>query len=112
MAGIKEFDKYGFRDSDEHYSFKAAKRGLSKQVVEDISCDEGRASVDAKKTRLEGRSRPSRAKPTPTWGGDLSHLNFDDIHYYMKAADRQGKTWDDVPAEIKNTFDKLGIPEG
>ena len=50
-------------------------------------------------------------KPTPTWGGDLSHLNFDDIHYYMKAADRQGKTWDDVPAEIKNTFDKLGIPE-
>ena len=50
-------------------------------------------------------------KPTPTWGGELADLNFDDIHYYMKAADRQGKTWDDVPAEIKNTFDKLGIPE-
>src|SRR5207237_6358177 len=50
-------------------------------------------------------------KPTPTWGGDLSHLDYNDIHYYMKAADRQGKTWDDVPAEIKNTFDKLGIPE-
>src|SRR6516164_11468492 len=52
-----------------------------------------------------------RAKPLPTWGGDLSELNFDDIHYYMKAADRQGKSWDDVPAEIKNTFEKLGIPE-
>src|SRR5260370_41524020 len=52
-----------------------------------------------------------RQKPTPVWGGDLSTLNFDDIHYYMKAADRQGKSWDDVPAEIKNTFDKLGIPE-
>ena len=50
-------------------------------------------------------------KPTPTWGGDLAELNFDEIHYFMKAADRQGKTWDDVPAEIKNTFDKLGIPE-
>src|SRR5207248_8655287 len=50
-------------------------------------------------------------KPTPNWGGDLSQLNYDDIHYYMKAADRQGKSWDDVPAEIKNTFDKLGIPE-
>ncbi len=50
-------------------------------------------------------------KPTPSWGGDLSHLDFNGIHYYMRAADRQGKTWDDVPAEIKNTFDKLGIPE-
>ena len=50
-------------------------------------------------------------KPMPTWGGDLPELDFDDIHYYMKAADRQGKTWDDVPADIKNTFDKLGIPE-
>ncbi len=52
-----------------------------------------------------------RQKPTPIWGGDLSELNFDDIHYYMRATDRQGKSWDDVPAEIKNTFDKLGIPE-
>src|SRR5207248_5104947 len=50
-------------------------------------------------------------KPTPNWGGDLSQLNYDDIHYYMRAADRQGKTWDDDAAEIKNTFDKLGIPE-
>jgi Fe-S cluster assembly protein SufB len=50
-------------------------------------------------------------KPTPTWGGHLLDLNFDDIHYYMKAADRQGATWDDIPSEIKNTYDKLGIPE-
>ena len=50
-------------------------------------------------------------KPMPNWGGDLSELNFDDIRYFVKATDRQGKSWDDVPTEIKNTFDKLGIPE-
>ena len=50
-------------------------------------------------------------KPNPTWGGELNELNYNDIRYFMRAADRQGKTWDDVPAEIKNTFDKLGIPE-
>jgi Fe-S cluster assembly protein SufB len=50
------------------------------------------------------------SKPMPHWGGDIS-LNFQDIYYYLKPADRQGKTWDDVPEEIKKTFDRLGIPE-
>ncbi len=50
------------------------------------------------------------AKPMPHWGGDIS-LNFQDIYYYLKPADHQGKTWDDVPEEIKKTFDRLGIPE-
>ena len=47
----------------------------------------------------------------PTWGGDLSNIDFDEIYYYIKPAERQGETWEDVPSYIKDTFDKLGIPE-
>ncbi|HVU12486.1 MAG TPA: Fe-S cluster assembly protein SufB, partial [Phototrophicaceae bacterium] len=50
-------------------------------------------------------------KPMPTWGADLSGINFDDIYYFVRAADRAGRNWDEVPPEIKNTFDRLGIPE-
>ena len=50
------------------------------------------------------------SKPMPRWGGDIA-LDFQDIYYYLKPAEQQGKTWDDVPEEIKKTFDKLGIPE-
>ena len=50
-------------------------------------------------------------RPMPTWGGDLSELNLDEIYYYVKPSDAEGQTWDDVPETIKNTFDKLGIPE-
>ncbi len=108
VAGINEDYKYGFRDSDDHYAFKSGK-GLSSDVVNQISemKSEPAWMRDFRLKALDAFGK----KPTPTWGGDLSQLNFDDIHYYMKAADRQGKSWDDVPAEIKNTFDKLGIPE-
>ena len=51
-----------------------------------------------------------QSKPMPHWGGDIG-INFQDIYYYLKPADRQGKTWDDVPDDIKKTFDRLGIPE-
>ena len=108
VSGIKEDYKYGFRDSDANYSFKARK-GLNRRVVEEIS-----DMKDEPDWMREFRLKALEvfwSKPTPVWGGDLGELNFDDIHYYMKAADRQGKTWDDVPADIKNTFDKLGIPE-
>src|SRR5690606_31451526 len=50
-------------------------------------------------------------KPMPTWGADLSSLNFDDIHYYMRPTDKQGRSWDEVPDYIKETFERLGIPE-
>ena len=50
------------------------------------------------------------SKPMPSWGGDID-IDFQDIFYYLKPADHQGKTWDDVPEEIKKTFDRLGIPE-
>ena len=108
VAGIKDDYKYGFRDSEENYSFKSG-RGLTRDIVCQISemKNEPQWMRDFRLKALEVFYQ----KPMPLWGGDLSPLNFDDIHYYMKAADRQGKTWDDVPAEIKNTFDKLGIPE-
>ena len=50
-------------------------------------------------------------KPTPTWGGDLSGMDFDDIYYYIRPMENQGRSWDDVPDDIKNTFEKLGIPQ-
>jgi Fe-S cluster assembly protein SufB len=108
VAGIKEEYKYGFRDSDKNYAYKSGK-GLTRQIVNQISemKDEPGWMRDFRLKAFEVFGQ----KPTPIWGGDLSALNFDDIHYYMKATDRQGKSWDDVPAEIKNTFDKLGIPE-
>src|SRR5215211_4212791 len=108
VEGIKDEYKYGFRDSDANYSFKSGK-GLTREVVHQISemKNEPQWMRDLRLKALDVFWQ----KPTPTWGGDLSALNYDEIHYYMRAADRQGKTWDDVPAEIKNTFDKLGIPE-
>jgi Fe-S cluster assembly protein SufB len=52
-----------------------------------------------------------KSKPMPTWGADLSGIDFDDIYYFVRAAEKQGKNWDDVPEDIKRTFDRLGIPE-
>ena len=108
VQGIKEDYKYGFRESDAHYTFKAEK-GLNRRVVEQISemKSEPRWMREFRLKALEVFWQ----KPTPTWGGDLHELNYDDIHYFMRAADRQGQSWDDIPSEIKNTYDKLGIPE-
>jgi Fe-S cluster assembly protein SufB len=108
VQGIKEVDKYGFRESDAHYTFKAEK-GLNRRVVEQISEMKSEPAW-MREFRLKALD-VFFSKPTPAWGGDLSHLDYDDIHYFMRAADRQGKSWDDIPAEIKNTYDKLGIPE-
>ena len=105
-ATKKEY-KYGFRDP-ENYTFKARK-GLDREIVAEISWmkNEPDWMRDFRLRSLE----QFEAKPLPTWGADLSELRFDDIYYYVKATDRQGKTWEEVPDTIKNTFDRLGIPE-
>ena len=108
VSGIKEEYKYGFRDSDANYSFKSRK-GLDREVVQQISEMKNEPQW-MRELRLKALD-VFWSKPTPNWGGALGELNFDDIHYYMKAADRQGATWDDIPAEIKTTYDRLGIPE-
>ncbi|TMN21273.1 Fe-S cluster assembly protein SufB [Lentibacillus cibarius] len=99
--------KYGFHDKD--VSVFRSGRGLTREVVEEISRmkEEPQWMLDYRLNALEKFYK----KPMPQWGGDLSELNFDEIVYYVKPSERQGKTWDEVPDEIKQTFDKLGIPE-
>ncbi len=108
VAGIKEDYKFGFHDSDANYAFKSG-RGLSKAVVEEISEIKNEPTW-MREFRLKALDTFQK-KPTPRWGGDLSTLDYDQIRYFMRATDRQGRSWDDVPAEIKNTFDKIGIPQ-
>lgn len=99
--------KYGFHDP-ENYVFKAEK-GLSREIVEQIS-----SMKDEPEWMLEFRLKAYEhfmSRPMPTWGPDLSGLDLDNIYYYVKPTEGQEKNWDDVPEDIKNTFEKLGIPE-
>src|SRR5690606_8275472 len=99
--------KYGFRDP-EQYVYDTGK-GLSRRVVEEISSIKGEPQWmrDFRLKALEIFEK----KPMPTWGGDLSKLNFDEVRYFVRASERQGRSWDEVPEQIKRTFDRLGIPE-
>ncbi|MBO0702096.1 MAG: Fe-S cluster assembly protein SufB [Candidatus Dormibacteraeota bacterium] len=100
-------ERFGFSDP-ENYVFKA-KRGLNEDVVREISFMKGEPEWMTK-LRLRALSIFEK-KPTPTWGADLSVIDFENIFYYLKASDRQGKDWDEVPQDIKKTFDRLGVPE-
>jgi len=106
MPEIEEY-KYGFHDKD--VSIFRTERGLTRRVVEEIS-----KMKEEPEWMLEYRLKALEhfyERPMPQWGGDLSGLDFDEIVYYVKPSEKQGRTWDEVPAEIKQTFDKLGIPE-
>src|SRR5881275_800913 len=100
-------EKYGFFDP-EKFVFKA-KRGLSPEVVKEISWMKNEPEWMTK-FRLRALQIWEK-KEMPTWGADLSTIDFQNIYYYLKSTEKQGKTWDDVPADIKNTFDRLGVPE-
>jgi Fe-S cluster assembly protein SufB len=107
LEGIDEY-RYGFRDPEDTFVFKSGK-GLNKEVVEQISAMKGEPGW-----MLEFRLRALEhfmQRPMPTWGGDLSKLNLDEIYFYTKPTDAEGRTWDEVPDTIKRTFDRLGIPE-
>ena len=106
LEGVGDY-KYGFRDPDE-LVFKSRK-GLDREVVEQISHMKGEPEwmLDF---RLKGFKHFNK-RPMPTWGGDLTKLDLDEIYFYAKPADEEGKSWDDVPDTIKETFDRLGIPE-
>ncbi|NMC13565.1 MAG: Fe-S cluster assembly protein SufB, partial [Chloroflexi bacterium] len=106
IEGIGDY-KYGFRDP-ETFVYKSQK-GLNKEVVEQISFMKGEPQwmLDFRLKALDHFLQ----RPMPVWGPDLSQLNLDDLYYYVKPAEKEGKSWDDVPAAIKNTFDRLGIPE-
>jgi Fe-S cluster assembly protein SufB len=103
---IGEINKYNFR-TETHGVFKARK-GVDREIVEQIS-EIKQEPAWMREFRLEALEM-FESRPMPEWGGDLA-IDFQDIYYYLKPTDHQGKTWDDVPQEIKDTFDKLGIPE-
>jgi Fe-S cluster assembly protein SufB len=107
VAGIGNDYKYGFRD-EENYVFKS-ERGLSREIVEAISEHKNEPEW-MRKFRLKSLDY-FQARPLPTWGGDLSQIDFDNIYYYIKPTEKQAQSWEDLPPDIKNTWDRLGIPE-
>jgi len=103
-----DYSKYDFKDSTEMY-VHLSKKGLSKDTVREIS-----KLKDEPEWMLDFRLRAYDVfmkKPMPQWGGDLNKIDFQNIYYYAKASEKTEKSWDDVPENVKNTFDKLGIPE-
>lgn len=100
-------EKYGFSDSNS-YVYRIEK-GLTKDVVKEISAIKGEPQwmLDFRLRSLEIFYK----KQMPSFGGDLSKLDFDNIHYYIRPSDRKGRTWEEVPDKVKTTFDRLGIPE-
>ncbi|MDG3011214.1 Fe-S cluster assembly protein SufB [Rhodococcus sp. D2-41] len=98
---------FGWADSDE--AGAKAKRGLSEDVVRDIS-----AKKNEPEWMLEARLKALRIfdrKPMPNWGADLSGIDFDNIKYFVRSTEKQATSWEDLPEDIKNTYDRLGIPE-
>ncbi|MEI6621486.1 MAG: Fe-S cluster assembly protein SufB [Actinomycetes bacterium] len=106
LDGIGNYE-YGWHDADA--AGLIAARGLSEAVVRNISAlkNEPQWMLDL---RLKGLKLFDR-KPMPTWGSDLSGIDFDSIKYFVRSTEKQAATWDDLPADIKNTYDRLGIPE-
>ncbi|HWH43463.1 MAG TPA: SufD family Fe-S cluster assembly protein [Thermoleophilaceae bacterium] len=101
-------ERYGFHDA-ENYLYKAPK-GLTRELVEKIS--EFKSEPEwMREFRLKALDH-FLARPMPTWGSPmLAEVNFDDIHYFVRASERAERSWDDVPEDVKKTFDRLGIPE-
>lgn len=107
MPEIDSIYRYGFRD--EHKSVFQTGKGLNEEIVREISRQKNEPEWMLE-FRLKSLERFLQM-PTPKWGGNLDDLDFDEIKYYVKPSERKGRTWEEVPAEIKETFDKLGIPE-
>ena len=104
----RDYSKYGFSDPTESYVF-LSKKGLSRETIEKIS-DIKNEPQWMREFRLKAYEEFLRQK-MPTWGGDLSNIDFDNVYYYAKASDKKSESWEDVPEQIRNTFEKLGIPE-
>ena len=100
--------KFGWADRDDQYSFTSQK-GLTRGTVEEISAlkDEPEWMRDLRLRAYEAFLR----RPMPNWGSDLSGIDFDQIFYFVRATEKQANTWDELPDDIKQTYDKLGIPE-
>ncbi len=106
LDGLGRYE-YGWADKDS--AGEGARRGLNEEVVRDISSKKSEPEwmLDL---RLKGL-RLFDKKPMPNWGSDLSGIHFDTIKYFVRSTEKQATSWEDLPAEIKNTYDRLGIPE-
>jgi Fe-S cluster assembly protein SufB len=106
LDGLGRYE-YGWADTDK--AGEGARRGLSEEVVRNISSlkNEPEWMLDL---RLKGL-RLFEKKPMPNWGSDLSGIHFDTIKYFVRSTEKQATSWEDLPADIKNTYDRLGIPE-
>ena len=107
LDDVKQEYQYGFSDP-EKYSFKSG-RGLNHALI-DTMCDFKNEPDWMRQFRHQALDI-FLAKPMPNWGADLSEIDFDNIFYYVRPSEKQGKSWDEVPSDIRNTFDRLGIPE-
>jgi Fe-S cluster assembly protein SufB len=107
--GLKDVGRYEFGWHDSDAAGAAAQRGLSEEVVRGISAlkSEPQWMLDL---RLKGLKLFGK-KPMPTWGASLDGIDFDNIKYFVRTSEKQAASWDDLPEDIKNTYDKLGIPE-
>jgi Fe-S cluster assembly protein SufB len=106
---IEEINRgiYDIKDADD-YDYKI-KKGLTKEIIEEISKQKGDPDW-IREIRLHALEVYNRLE-LPTWGPDLSELNMDEIATYVRPKTKLNTSWDDVPEDIKNTFDRLGIPE-
>jgi Fe-S cluster assembly protein SufB len=106
LEGLGTYE-YGWADSD--VAGAGARRGLSEEVVRDISAKKNEPDwmlqMRLKGLRLFGK------KPMPTWGSDLGGIDFDNIKYFVRSTEKQAASWDELPEDIRNTYDRLGIPE-
>jgi Fe-S cluster assembly protein SufB len=99
--------KFGFHDPEEYF-FKSG-RGLNPEVVAMISEHKNEPSW-MRERRLKALEY-FRARPLPQWGGNLNEIDFENMYYYIRPTEKQAASWEDLPADIKNTWDRLGIPE-
>jgi Fe-S cluster assembly protein SufB len=106
LEGLGSYE-YGWHDVDA--AGETARRGLSEEVVRDISSKKNEPAWMLER-RLKGLDLFYK-KPLPNWGADLTGIDFDNIKYFVRSTEKQATSWDELPDEIKNTYDRLGIPE-
>ncbi len=110
LAGINANyeEKFGFHDPETGYAYKSPK-GLSREVVESIS--EYKSEPQWMRDFRIKAYEHFESRPTPKWGGNLGQIDWNDIHYFVRASEKNSRDWSEVPDDIKKTFDRLGIPE-
>lgn len=105
---VRDYSRYDFKDPIEMYTY-LSKKGLSRETIEEISSIKNEPEW-MREFRLKSYELFIKM-PMPNWGGDLSSIDFDNVYYYAKAVEKQGKSWEDLPENIRRTFERLGIPE-